>query len=112
MKEDIAIPIMTVIPTLMLSRLRLSRNRNMRVVRRTMMRWMQRAAGRVDRFINEPSLVVETEWDPPSRCLLLYTHADSVTDRAPEFLRRAEVRPGPLQVPFLADVHIKEEVNG
>ena len=114
MKNDSALPVVTVYPAPMLSRLCISmKERDTKRVRITMLRWMQRAARRLHRFVNEPSLVLETEYDPLRRQMFLYTYANSVTDSAPEFLRRAKVAPGRIQFSFFpSDLHTEEEVNG
>ena len=106
MKDDITIPTMTVTPVPMLSRLQVSgKEREAKRVRRTMLRWMQRAAVRLDRFINEPSLMLETEYEPDRRRTFLYTRVDSIPDTAPEFLRRAKIDHRSFQVPFLGEVN-------
>ena len=81
-----------VTPTTMTSRLRVSDKRRDSVkVRRVLLRWMQRAAERCGRFINEPSLDVQLDRDPSLRQSFLYVWADSITNTAPEFLRRYRV---------------------
>ncbi len=113
--DDRRILTMTVTRTPALSKLRTSRmrkSRDTKKVWRTLLCWMQRAAQRRGRFISEPSLVLEFEYDPMHRVWFLYAHAYSVTDNAPEFLRRAKVDARSISVPLLPDLHIKKEVNG
>ncbi len=83
---------MTIPVTPMLSRLRIApKERDVQRVQRTMLRWMQRAAHRVGRFINEPSLTLECEYDIAQRRVFLYTCVDTVPDASPEFLRYSKI---------------------
>ena len=55
----------------------------------SMARWLERAARRKGRHINEPSVVIEVYYDPPARLTFLYASADSFPDTLPSWLRTA-----------------------
>lgn len=52
-------------------------------------RWLERAAAKKGRHINEPSVYVELDRDPSQRQTFLYAFADSFPDTMPEWLRTA-----------------------
>lgn len=57
----------------------------------TVTRWLERMARRKGRHINEPSVVVETNYIPEVRKTFLYAFADSFPDTMPDWLRTAKV---------------------
>lgn len=57
----------------------------------TLRRWLERGARRKRRHINEPSLFMETEYDPATRKTRLAGSADSFPDTMPDWLRTTKV---------------------
>ena len=87
MEED-----MVIYPTCMMTRLRITQKpRGKAKVRGVLLRWMQRAAQRKGRFINEPSLKFEGEYDVALRQQYILVWVDTVPDTSPGFLRTTDV---------------------
>lgn len=55
-------------------------------------RWLERMACRKGRHINEPSVVVETDYVPEYRKTFLYAFADSFPATMPDWLRTTKVK--------------------
>ena len=60
-------------------------------MRAVVTRWLERAARRQGRHINEPSVTLATDRDPSLRKTFLYASADSFPDTLPEWLRTTVV---------------------
>ena len=71
-------------------------------VRDVVARWLERMATRQSRHINEPSLILETEYDVVRGQTLLYAFADSFSDTMPDWLRTTPVSQGVVN---LNDIH-------
>ena len=54
-----------------------------------LMRWLERGARRKGRCINEPSLTLQTDYDPALRQPYIIAFADSFPDTMPDWLRTA-----------------------
>lgn len=81
--------VITITPIEMAIRLRIdpARERDPGVVKSIVLRWLERAARRQGRFLNEPSLMLHVEREAAIRQTFLYAFADSVPESMPDWLR-------------------------
>lgn len=61
-------------------------------------RWLERGARRKGRHINEPSLILETDYDVVERQTFLMAFADSFPDTMPDWLRTTPVTHSPITI--------------
>ena len=84
---------------------RKTRLRRLRECRDVMTRWLERAAHRKGRHINEPSVTLSYDRDPSVRQTYLYAVADSFPETLPDWLRTAvPVVEGAIKVLNLREV--------
>ena len=67
------------------------RRHNSTHIQSVITRWLERAARRNNRHINEPSVTIETCYEPMFRQTLLYAYAYSFPDTLPDWLRTANI---------------------
>ena len=65
------------------------RERNPNHIQEVVMRWLERSATRKGRYINEPSIRLETDRDPTRRLTFLLAYAYSFPNTLPDWLRTA-----------------------
>lgn len=85
----------TITPTEERVRLRLrdthQRGRTAGHVRNVVIRWLERMAIRKGRYINRPSVTLETLYEPALRETHLYAYADSFPGTMPDWLRTTKI---------------------
>lgn len=81
----------TVTPTEERTRLQVHTCNDIARAQRVVTRWLERAARKQKRHINEPSVRVVVEADPSLRQTFLYGAADSFPDNLPEWLRTVRI---------------------